>query len=448
MNKIKFVLYMLLVISVLINGTAIVHAMTAGESVSVRIDEFCEKTKCGSVSVVVVNGDETEFYGDPDGLYQIGSMTKAFTGLAVRKLISEGLLSEDDKLSELLPGFTAYYDGEACDITVGQLLSQTSGYTNNETVYPGAEEDMTLAEWADTISGRELTSVPGAEYAYSNVNYNLLGTVIERVSGKSYAEYMETEILTPLGLFDTYVQVPADTVNIIRGSRLGYRHGFEYEIPVVTGRIPAGYFYSDASDMARWIRIWTGTADIPEEYKSLVSSVKEMLGSTGDYDYGWEVFENGTIGHSGGTPNYSSRIVFSEREQTGVCVLTNMNIAASTDSLCNGIYAAYAGGTDSGLKTDVWTVFDLIFTALTVIGMAPVIMAALTKRRIPLIVTGSFLIILMISICVTMPIVFGAGLRDIMLIWAPYSFTGGLLALAAGILAIGIKLWKIRKNGN
>ena len=65
-----------------------------------------------------------------------------------------------------------------------------------------------------------------ADNAYSNANYNLLGAVIELVSGMSFAEYMEKEILTPLGLENTYVQVPDGTQNIIRGLRLGYRCSF------------------------------------------------------------------------------------------------------------------------------------------------------------------------------------------------------------------------------
>ena len=228
-------------------------------------------------------------------------MTKAFTGLAILKMKSDGLLSENDKVSEFLPGFTACFENEFCEITIGQLLTQTSGYTNNETEYPGAAEDMSLMEWADSISGKELWKRPGSEYAYSNVNYNLLGAVIERVSGRSYEEYMVTEILIPLGLMNTFVKMPDDHERIIHGSRLGYRHSFEYEIPVAPGRIPAGYFYSSAADMARWIQIWIGTADIPEDYKLLVKAVKKNVIAQEEYYSGWELFEHGIIEDRSGT---------------------------------------------------------------------------------------------------------------------------------------------------
>ena len=447
MTKKRTVLFPLLSAVILINCIAFAHASDKGMNISDHVDEFRTKTKCGSVSVAVVRGDDTEICGDAGGLYQIGSMTKAFTGLGIQKLIYDGVIDEDDSISEWLPGYTAYYGEELCDITVRQLLTQTSGYTNREADYPSATEDMSLMEWTATISGKELGSKPGSEYAYSNVNYNLLGAVIEQASGKTYKDYMETEILKPLGLINTYVQEPADE-RIIHGSRLGYRHSFSYMIPVAPGQIPAGYFYSDATDMAGWMRIWMGTADIPEEYKELVDSVKGKLKNTGDYYSGWELFENGSTGHSGGTPNYSSRIVFSDKENTGVCVLTNMNVAASTDSLCNGIYDACTGREFKNIQTDIWTIFDVIFTSVTVMGLLFIVMSVRVKHRGVLMGTECFLIILLLSLCIVMPMVFGAGLDKILITWAPYSFAGGLIMITGAILATAIKLRIMKKNEN
>ena len=439
------------------------------------VDEFRDKIRCNSVSAVVVTPDGTEVYGDADALYQIGSMTKAFTGLAVQKLISEGALSESNNVSELIPGYETYYNSEPCEITIGQLLSQTSGYTNKESDYPSATEEMSLQDWAYSISGKELASKPGEEYAYSNVNYDLLGAIIEQVSGKSYAEYMRTEILDPLGLTHTYAQVPEAGADIISGSRLGYRHSFRYEIPVIEGRIPAGYFFSNANDMAKWIEIWIGTAEIPEEYKELISTVKARLNGVGDYYSGWELFENGVIGHSGGTPNFSSRIVFSDDEKTGVCVLTNLNVAASTDGLCSGIYELAAGSkhadpaapsnderldpdagrgdTDSNagreamvIPTDVWTVFDIIFSAISAVAITAIVAVIFMKRRGAILGVGITLLVLLMTVCIVMPIVFGAGLGEIAFTWAPYSFAGSLILMALGVLASGIRFFMIRQS--
>lgn len=455
------------------------------------IDNFCDETKCSSVSVVVMQDGKITIYGDEDALYQIGSMTKAFTGLAVLKLINEKVLSEDDIISDHIKGFTAYYEKEARDITIGQLLTHTSGYTNKETDYPSALEGMSLRAWTDTISGSELSFAPGTGYSYSNVNYNLLGAVIEESTGLSYKEYMEKEILTPLGLADTYVGTPDDG-DVVSGSRLMFRRSIPYDIPVIEGRIPAGYMYSSASDMARWMQIWTGAdmtlssqdddankenqkenlkdnkeenVDIPIEYKQLVCDIKAHISSAGDYYAGWEYVsddilnedttdEKEAIGHSGGTPNYSSRIVFSQDKNTGVCVLTNLNVAASTDSLCNGIYAYIINGRDAehemeiktSIATDVWTVFDIVFTGMFIMGIVTLVGILIVNRRCILLVSGALLVLILIALCVVMPIIFGAGLYDILCIWAPYSMMGGMGILATDIVAIGVRSFGLKAS--
>lgn len=458
MKKIKLIALMLILLAVFANSFGLCalaapvnaddHAGSIGNDISKYIKSFRKGTRCGSVSVAVVTPEEVFVYGDGDGLYQIGSMTKAFTGLAVLKLISEGRLDIDDNVSDLLPGFEAYYHNAPAEITVEQLLSQTSGYTNLENIYPSAGKDMTLSDWVAGISRSELSSKPGERYAYSNVNYNLLGAIIEEVTGQSFADYMYDEILHPLGLFDTYVGMPGAEERIIAGSRPGYRHAFEYEIPVYEGRIPAGYFYSSVGDMTRWLQIWMGTADVPEEFADLISLTKSRLNEEGDYFSGWELFENDVYGHSGGTPNYSSRIVFSEKEMTGVCVLTDMNVAASTDSLCNSVYAIAAGDTPSGLATDVWTVFDMVFTALSALGILMLSVIIFGKRKGIVIVLGSASLVLLLSVCITMPLIFGAGLREIAFTWAPLSFSGGLGILAVNVPVSLFRSVKLLKNEN
>lgn len=428
--KKKSILFLLLTV-LIINNVLIVNAVKQ-VTIQDHIDEFQRKTKCDSVSIAIVDDEGVKFYGDEEGLYQIGSMTKAFTGLAVQKLISEGKLNEDENISDLLPGFSAYYDSEPVEIKVKELLTQTSGYTNEEIDYPSASSDMSLSEWAESISGKELKAGPGEKYAYSNVNYNLLGVIIERTTGKSYEDYMYEEILFPLGLYNTYVGGP-DEGKIVSGSRLGYRKAFGYDIPVYEGRIPAGYFYSNAKDMARWIKIWLGTADIPYEYQELVDDVKKHLNEEGEYYSGWESFEEDEIGHSGGTPNYSSRMIFSKTENRGVCVLTNMNVAASTDTLCNGLFLLSSGKDEGKIATDVWTVFDIVFTYVSGVGILMMISLLFIKKRCIILGIGMTALISVMTVCIVMPLIFGAGLNDIAFIWAPYSFAGGITILTGNI---------------
>lgn len=406
----------------------------AEDAIASDLSAFYGDTKCDSVSAVTYDGKELHFYGDSKGLYRIGSMTKAFTGLAVMKLIDEGAFRGESSLSDLIPGFEAFYEGTPAKITVNDLLMQKSGFTNDESVYPAPSPDMTLAEWAGSVSGTGLQSAPGSVYAYSNVNYNLLGYLIERVSNMSYQDYMEQSILRPLGLMHTYAGEPDDGERIIQGTRLGFRHAFACSFPVAEAAIPAGYFYASAEDMGRWIRIWTGAEETGEPYSRLIASVKEHLMSEGDYFAGWERFAGGRIGHSGGTADYSARIVFPDDGSAGVCVLTNLNVAASTDSLCNRLLDRLQGQEPGEIQTDVWTVFDLIFTVLLIAGILWPVIFMRFHRRSALILSSGLTAALLASILIVMPYAFGAGLGPLLMKWSPYSFGATVAVLGIDLL--------------
>lgn len=413
---------------------------SADTDVDSLVSEFMSQTKCRHVSVVIYDHGELSYYGDNEGLYQIGSMTKSFTGLGIQKLISDGQLSEDEQVSGLITGFKACYDSCEAEITVKDLLMQRSGYTNSETDYPSATEDMTLEQWAESISGKELKSRPGTEYAYSNVNYNLLGLIIEKKTGMSYREYMEDTVLKDLGLDSTFAGVPENRERIIEGSRLGFRNTFSYEVPVREGSIPAGYFYSDTGDIGKWMKAWIERTD------SDMDAILERLANEGDYYAGWERFNDDLTGHSGGTPNYSSRIVFSRSRETGVCVLTNLNVASTTDSLCNNIFAELTGSERSDLACDVWTVFDIIFTAVSVFGAAVLVATLFIKKKGILIVTGAVLAVLTALMLILFPVIFGAGIKDIALTWAPWSFLAGMVILVADVAAVVIRVFTVKVN--
>lgn len=437
------------IIAVLLCRTLSFHASAmSDDSTQQCITEFCRETKCSNVSVAVCEPEEVRFFGDKDGIYQIGSMTKAFTGLAVQELIDNGLISESDTVSEYIPGFEAYYRSEKVDITINCLMEQKSGYTNSERDYPSADTDMTLPEWAYSISGRELKSRPGEKYAYSNVNFDLLGAVIENVSGISYREYMEKNIFAPLGLHSTSAGMPEDSGRIVKGSRPGYRHVFEYTLPIREASVPAGYMCSDTVDMSRWIRLWLGNEETPASLKSAMEHIKSRLGDEGSYYAGWERFPDGVIGHSGGTPNYSSRIVFSEESGIGVCVLTNINAAASTDSLCDSVFDMVSGKGYPGIRHDVWTIFDIIFSVLSAAEILLLTAVLFIGNRKLLLSADIALILLFTAIMTVFPMIFGADMREIVLVWAPLSVCGGLILMAADIIVISIRYVRVRINDN
>lgn len=424
---------------------------TTMDEIQTYIEEFQKKSGVKNINAFVYSNGNVKYYGNTDtkSLYQIGSMTKSFTGLGILKLVNEGKLNLNDDISDLLDDFELYYNGNRARISVEDLLRHTSGFTNSEKEYPSASAKMSLMEWVSSISGLELKFKPGSSYSYANTNYNLLGAIIESVSGKSYKEYIEEEILIPLKLENIFVGTPSNGEMVCEGTRLGYGMVFDYKIDIKEGCIPAGYLYANIEDMGRYLMIQLKDAQIPEEYRKLIESSHENLlynEKQSTYFAGWEYFGNSIIGHSGGTPNYSSRMIFSKEKDIAVCVLANMNAAASIDRLCDGIFAITSGQEKLNFVFDVWKIFDIIFSWITVVGIALlVITIPLIKKAKLILFLNVTVLILFVCQIVVIPLIFQSGWNNIALVWAPWSILGGLITQLIDIIALSIMVNVRRK---
>lgn len=248
------------------------------------------------------------------------------------------------------------------------------------------------------------------------------------------------------GLEHTFVGIPQNENSIVCGTRLGYLKTYDFEMPVKEGTIPAGYFYSDIHDMCRWIEIWLGREDIPLEYQKLIEETKDIINKENDYYAGWESFGDDVIGHSGGTANYSSRIVYSTEESLGVCVLTNVNVAASTDRLCNDIFAITTGKEPAGFVYDVWNIFDYVFSGVSILGIILLFVIIYCMKNIrAMIVCDVAGVVILTSIIVIIPIIFQSAWNSILFVWAPWSVLGGMIVLSIDVIALNIKIWMRKK---
>ena len=107
-----------------------------------------------------------------------------------------------------------------------------------------------------------------------------------------------------------------------------------------------------------------------------------------------------------------------------------------------------SGKAPRGLNGDIWTIFDKIFVLVTIIGVLVFPAIIVIKKKFVLIALDVILISLLTLVLILFPIIFGAGMKDIAFIWAPWSLTGGLLTIAADILGATVKLFLGIKNGN
>lgn len=189
-------------------------------------------------------------------VFRIGSLTKQFTAAGVLLLAEQGKLKIDDKLSLYLPNFP-----RANEVTLRELLDHTSGihnFTESPVIDKISTSGATVTELIADIAGESplYDFEPGTRWWYSNSNYVLLGAVIEKVSGKTWAAFMKSEIFEKLGMTNTAADDARDLVlgrasgySLIGGTPRRFRNADFTDMSVPYA---AGALRSTAEDLVRW----------------------------------------------------------------------------------------------------------------------------------------------------------------------------------------------------
>ena len=186
-------------------------------------------------------------------VYQLASVTKPFTAMAILMLVEDGKLSLDGKITEILSGLPVAW----APVTVRHLLTHTSGIRSYTDVFGEKKVADSQVFTADQIlalvKDAPLAFTPGEKYAYCNTGYYLLGMIVEKASGKPYATFLADRIFTPLGMTSTSLDDYADA----RPQRAkgyctsnGQTKTAEHTHP--TQPFSAGALVSTVVDLARW----------------------------------------------------------------------------------------------------------------------------------------------------------------------------------------------------
>jgi D-alanyl-D-alanine carboxypeptidase len=264
----------------------------------------------------------------PEHVFRLGSITKQFTAVAVLMLVDEGKVSLDDEITRFFPD----YPTQGRRITVEHLLTHTSGiqsYTGMPTFMAGARRDLTPAELIAVFRDQPMEFAPGEGWNYNNSGYALLGGIIEKVSGMSYADFIRTRIFEPLGMRNSYYE----TANaIIPGRVSGYDRTPEGIIRVanwvsMTQPYAAGSLISTVDDQLVWQRaVAEGRMLKPETWRRAFSPYRLNDGRNSGYGYGWFVGEAAgrpSIEHGGDINGFSSNGLWIPSERLHVIVLSN-----------------------------------------------------------------------------------------------------------------------------
>jgi CubicO group peptidase (beta-lactamase class C family) len=326
----------------------------AGEGAAIspemsKVDAYVQEAWADSgipgLALAAVDGDQVlvKGYGlasletarpvTPETLFELGSCTKAFTGLALARLRSEAGLYFHSPVGRLLPLFFGLYQGRQAPITLADLLHHTSGIPDTTIMtLPAGDQDYALKRTVLGVSGLQLAFLPGNSFLYATVNYDVAAQVLESVSGMGYEEYMTERVLKPLGLNQSLVGAQAQVAPTHPAMAVGYKVGFlrpqAYVPPVFRGNFPAGYVISNAGDMARWLRLQMGLEDNP--LSPLIRQTQEPnrqvpAEPNSHYALGWYVTSEGVIDHDGVNPTFTAFVGFEPASKKGVAVLTNYN---------------------------------------------------------------------------------------------------------------------------
>ena len=264
-------------------------------------------------------------------IYQIGSVTKQFTAAAVMRLVEQGKVSLDDKVSKYVPEILPL------DGTLRQLLTHTSGMGD----YVGElteNKPMTSAQMIALIKSLGTLFPAGRSWSYSNSGYYLLGMVIERVTGRTYADVLDDWFFKPLQLGSTSYCGTASPIPT------GYI-ALEGQPVVRTASIDmslafaAGAVCSDALDLTRWSRdLEMGLVVSPQSYAEMTTPVRLTSGETVPYGFGLAltpVAGHKTVWHDGSTLGYTSNLSRLPNDDLTIAVL--LNATTTNDTLADDV---------------------------------------------------------------------------------------------------------------
>jgi CubicO group peptidase (beta-lactamase class C family) len=272
---------------------------------------------------------ENDVHATAETVYRIGSITKQFTSTAIMQLVERGDIDPDDEITEFLPDYAT----QGHRITIHHLLTHTSGiksYTGlgREHRNRTFRVDLTHDELIDMFEDEPFDFGPGEQWRYNNSGYYLLGVIIERVTGQSYADYLDEHIYGPL---EMNASSYCGEKKIIPNRAEGYERsdGRLVNDDPLSMNIPgaAGALCSSVTDLLKWQTAMNANSLISQQSYDLMTTPARLNNdSVTTYGYGLAVREtNGhrRIAHGGGINGFVTMLAYYPDDDLTVVVLSN-----------------------------------------------------------------------------------------------------------------------------
>lgn len=286
---------------------------------------------------------ETRKAIDTDTAFLLGSIAKPFTAMAIMILAERKKLHYDDSLSKFFPEFPNY----AHNVTVRRLLNHTAGFPEYDDLF--VQSGKMDSDWPRSVKTKpssfeptskdalrilsqvkELLFAPGDQYKYSNSGYIILAQIVEKVSGKSFAQFLQQEIFKPLGMKRS--QRYDETRPTIKNRATSYKliEGVYQDIDYAPQNAVYGEdnIYTTIDDMYYWDQaLYTTKLVSKATLKEAFTPGKLNNGKGTNYGFGWfvtERFDQQMLSHSGGWLGFRNNIFRFPEQRFTVVVLSNM----------------------------------------------------------------------------------------------------------------------------
>lgn len=291
---------------------------------------------------------EWDIPNQPDTKHRLGSITKQFTSMLIMQLVEQGKLKLDVPISVYLPDYPKK-NGDA--ITIHHLLTHSSGIPNM-TSFPGFLKNISPNAYSPVqlvslFADSTLQFEPGKNFAYSNSGYLLLGYIIEKVTGKSYQQVLQENILSPLRMNNTGYDHHR---SLLKNRANGYeKNGRRYvNANFIDMSVPyaAGAMYSTVEDLYLWDQALYGNQLLRKENMDLLFT-KHIPSGGGHYGYGWGIGEIPlgntaarieTIGHGGAINGFNTQLTRIPSDRSFIVLLNNTG-GAPLNEMTNAIAA-------------------------------------------------------------------------------------------------------------
>lgn len=268
---------------------------------------------------------------DGNTVFEIGSVSKVFTGTIFADMIRRGEVSPNDSIAKYLPSNVKVPAFGGTPITLASLATQHSGLprlpTNLDPSNPdNPYADYSVAKMYAFLSGYQLTRTPGESYEYSNLGVGLLGHTLALRAGKSYEELLVERVLAPLQMSDTRITpTPSMEGRFASGRSEGGAPAGRWDIPTLAG---AGGIRSTTNDMLKFLaaNLGDGPAAIVADMKDAQATRYEASNNEPEIGYAWHIVHRHgqrIVWHNGQTGAYHAMIALASASHRGVVVLAS-----------------------------------------------------------------------------------------------------------------------------